>query len=59
MLNICDIDIFNMENVQEHSSHYQIITYHYVEFMLGGSLVTTAWHVLRLQMNETPSTYGG
>jgi hypothetical protein len=27
--------------------------------MLGGSLVTTAWRVLRLQMEETPSRYGG
>jgi hypothetical protein len=27
--------------------------------MLGWSLVTTAWHVLRLRMEETPSRYGG
>jgi hypothetical protein len=27
--------------------------------MLGGSLVTTAWCVLRLRMEETPSRYGG
>jgi hypothetical protein len=27
--------------------------------MLGGSLVTTAWHVLRLRMEETASIYGG
>jgi hypothetical protein len=27
--------------------------------MLGGSLVTTAWRVLRLRVEETPSTYGG
>jgi hypothetical protein len=27
--------------------------------MLGGSLVTTAWRVLRLRMEETPSRYGG
>jgi hypothetical protein len=27
--------------------------------MLGGSLVTTAWHVLRLQMEERASRYGG
>jgi hypothetical protein len=27
--------------------------------MLGGSLVTTAWRVLRLRMEETPSSYGG
>jgi hypothetical protein len=27
--------------------------------MLGGSLVTTAWRVLRLQMEETASRYGG
>jgi hypothetical protein len=26
--------------------------------MLGGSLATTAWHVLRLRMEETPSKYG-
>jgi hypothetical protein len=26
--------------------------------MLGGSLVTTAWSVLRLRMEETPSRYG-
>jgi hypothetical protein len=29
------------------------------ESMLGGSLVATAWRVLRLQMEETPSRYGG
>jgi hypothetical protein len=27
--------------------------------MLGGSLVTTAWRVLRLRMEGTPSRYGG
>jgi hypothetical protein len=27
--------------------------------ILGGSLVTTAWRVLRLRMEETPSSYGG
>jgi hypothetical protein len=27
--------------------------------MLGGSLVTTAWHVFRLRMEETASRYGG
>jgi hypothetical protein len=27
--------------------------------MLGGSLVTTAWRVLRLRMEETLSRYGG
>jgi hypothetical protein len=27
--------------------------------MLGGSLVTTAWRVFRLRMEETPSSYGG
>jgi hypothetical protein len=27
--------------------------------MLSGSLVTMAWHVLRLQMEETASRYGG
>jgi hypothetical protein len=26
--------------------------------MLGGSLVTTAWRVLRLRMEETPSSFG-
>jgi hypothetical protein len=30
-----------------------------VTAMLGGSLVTTAWRVLRLRMEETPSSYGG
>jgi hypothetical protein len=59
MLNICDVDIFIMENVQEHSSAYQIKTYHYVQSMLGGSLVTMTWRVLRLRMVETPSMYGG
>jgi hypothetical protein len=29
------------------------------EAMSGGSLVTTAWRVLRLQMEETPSSFGG
>jgi hypothetical protein len=27
--------------------------------MLGGSLVTMAWRVLRLRMEETPSSFGG
>jgi hypothetical protein len=27
--------------------------------MLSGSLVTTAWHVLRLRMEEKASSYGG
>jgi hypothetical protein len=27
--------------------------------MLSGSLVTTAWRVLRLRMEETPSSFGG
>jgi hypothetical protein len=27
--------------------------------MLGGSFVTTAWRVLRLRMEETPSSFGG
>jgi hypothetical protein len=27
--------------------------------MLGGSLLATAWRVLRLRMEETPSRYGG
>jgi hypothetical protein len=27
--------------------------------MLGGSLVTTAWHILRLWMEDMPSSFGG
>jgi hypothetical protein len=27
--------------------------------MLCGSLVTTAWHVIRLRMDKTPYKYGG
>jgi hypothetical protein len=27
--------------------------------MLGGSLVTMAWRILRLRMEETPSNFGG
>jgi hypothetical protein len=27
--------------------------------MLGGSLVTTTWHILRLRIEETPSRFGG
>jgi hypothetical protein len=27
--------------------------------VLGGSLVTTAWRVPRLRVEETPSRYGG
>jgi hypothetical protein len=30
-----------------------------VQSMLGGSLVTTAWRVLRLRMEETPFSFGG
>jgi hypothetical protein len=33
-------------------------TYH-IKSMLGGSLVTTAWRVLRLRMEEMASRYGG
>jgi hypothetical protein len=29
------------------------------EYMLGGSLVTTAWSVLRLRREETPYRSGG
>jgi hypothetical protein len=29
------------------------------DIYLGGSLVTTAWHVLRLRMEEMPSSFGG
>jgi hypothetical protein len=29
------------------------------EALLGGSLVTTAWRVLRLRMEGTDSRYGG
>jgi hypothetical protein len=29
------------------------------KYHFGGSLVTTAWRVLRLRMEETPSRYGG
>ncbi|PNF25415.1 hypothetical protein B7P43_G08793 [Cryptotermes secundus] len=31
----------------------------YVFTMLGGSLVTTSWRVLRLRMKDTPSRYEG
>jgi hypothetical protein len=31
----------------------------YILSMLGGSFVTTAWCVLRLRMEETPSSFGG
>jgi hypothetical protein len=31
----------------------------YFATMLSGSLVTTAWRVLRLRMEETASRYGG
>jgi hypothetical protein len=31
----------------------------FLNVMLGGSLVTTAWRVLRLRMEETASRYGG
>jgi hypothetical protein len=34
------------------------IHYWYTQSMLGGSLVTTAWRVLRLRMEKTPSGYG-
>jgi hypothetical protein len=33
--------------------------YEYFSAMLGGSLVTMAWHVLRLGMEEMPSSFGG
>jgi hypothetical protein len=31
----------------------------YGNAMLGASLVTTTWHILRLWMEETASRYGG
>jgi hypothetical protein len=36
-----------------------ILTKGYHDLMLSGSLVTTAWRVLRLRMEETASRYGG
>jgi hypothetical protein len=30
-----------------------------IKFMLGESLVPTAWHILRLQIEETTSRNGG
>jgi hypothetical protein len=42
-------------------SHFlwQITKYEICPSMLGGPLITTAWRVLRLRMEETPSRYGG
>jgi hypothetical protein len=34
-------------------------SYIYKQSMLSGSLVTTAWRVLRLRIEEEASTYGG
>jgi hypothetical protein len=49
-----------VEGSNEHGSEPSKI-HESVEFltMLGGSLVTTAWRVLRLRMEGTPSRYGG
>jgi hypothetical protein len=45
-------------NVVGHNQDIFYSIYHFFA-MLGGSLVTTAWRVLRLWMEETPSTFGG
>jgi hypothetical protein len=37
-------------------TYFKFVRFH---SMLGGSLVTTAWRVLRLRMEGTPSRYGG
>jgi hypothetical protein len=36
-----------------------ILTWEYLMSVLSGSLVTTAWRVLRLRMEEKASRYGG
>jgi hypothetical protein len=38
---------------------YFVIILNIVIAMLSGSLVTTAWRVLRLRMEEKASRYGG
>jgi hypothetical protein len=38
---------------------YHISSLQQIPFMLGGSLVTMAGHVLRLQMEEMAKRYGG
>jgi hypothetical protein len=42
-----------------HTSVEQLRDLYVLYPMLGGSLVTTAWRVLRLRMEETPSSYEG
>jgi hypothetical protein len=41
------------------SSTFQATFYPDPTYHLGGTFVTTAWHVLRLWMVETASSYGG
>jgi hypothetical protein len=52
LLIVC-IQSYSFENLEV----FKIIVS--IKLMLGGSLVTMAWHVLRLQMEETASRYGG
>jgi hypothetical protein len=43
-------------SIVNHSESIKSINY---MTMLGGSLVTTSWRVLRLRLEETPSSFGG
>jgi hypothetical protein len=40
------------------SLHNDFIYSNFYIYMLGGSLVTTAWRAFRLRMEKTPSRYG-
>jgi hypothetical protein len=46
----------DFKNGSSRNKHFYFVS---VASMLCGSLVTTAWRVLRLRMEEAPSTYGG
>jgi hypothetical protein len=41
------------------SPHNYYSQFYHLSFLLGGSLVTMAWRVLRLRMEGTASRYGG
>jgi hypothetical protein len=46
-------------NVNYNKVYLTFSMIHCINAMLGGSLVTTAWRVLRLRMEETPPSFAG
>jgi hypothetical protein len=55
----CNITTHQMNERSEYFDIFSFFTVIVPEPMLGGSLVTTAWRVLRLRMEGMASRYGG